>query len=355
MKSFAQSINFLGIEVAGEEEIHLIHGFNSPIDSTTLSTSKSQSQSYLDTGVLKLHQVKKKSRSDGFKARQKVKRHLALLAKEINEPELSEKLLLCHSKFAFLTCGKHIHKVIPNYVCQFKLCPDCARRKSRKRLNKYLPAMSAFVKTHRVTPVHLVLTQTHKKETRKQSIDRLKSAFIKLTRREFWKENFKGGTWSIEFTKDAEGLHHTHLHVIGFRTRFFDIKYLRSEWFSVTGDSYVLRLDRITDLSEGLQEVFKYVTKGMETDDFTAEDLRDFLKLGKTHLFGSFGEFRPFKKSYVASDDDKASLPDYSRYGSLVEGCACPSDNCDRPLFDKRASATGFIKYLKKIEDFAPS
>ncbi len=355
MKSFAESTTYLETEGAGKEETHLINGFNFPIDSTTLSGSKTCHQSYLDTGVLKLQQVKKKSRSDGFKARQKVKRYLALLAKEINEPELSERLLRCYSRVGFLTCGRHTHRIVPNYVCEFKLCPDCARRKSRKRLNKYLPVMSAFVKTHRVEPVHLVLTQTHKKETRKQSIDRLKSAFIKLTRREFWKEHFKGGTWSIEFTKDAEGFHHTHLHIIGFRTKFFNVNWLREEWFSATGDSYVLHLDRVTELSKGLQEVFKYVTKGMATDDFTAEDLKDFLDLRNVRLFSSFGEFRKFKKDYIVSDDDKDCLPDYYKNSQLVEGCICPSDNCGGILFDKRASATGFIKYLKKIEDYAPS
>jgi hypothetical protein len=355
MKSLAQSITFLGIEVAGKEETHLSRSLNFPVDSTTLSGSKSQSHTYLDKGSLNSPQVKKKSRSDGFKARQEVKRHLALLAKEINELELSERLLRCHSRVGFLTCGRHICRIIPNYVCQFKLCPDCARRKSRKRLNEYLPVMSAFVKTHRVEPVHLVLTQTHKKETRKQSLKRLKSSFDNLIRREFWKEHFKGGTWSIEFTKDAEGLHHTHLHIIGFRTKFFNINWLREEWFSATGDSYVLHLDRVTELSKGLQEVFKYVTKGMATDDFTAEDLKDFLNLRNVRLFSSFGEFRKFKSEYIASDDDKDSLPDYYKNGQLVEGCICPSDNCGLTLFDKRASATGFIKYLKKIEDYAPS
>ncbi len=58
---------------------------------------------------------------------------------------------------------------------------------------------------------------------------------------------------------------------------------------------------------------------------------------------------------YVVSDDDKDSLPDYYKNSQLVEGYICPSDNCGRTLFDKRASATGFIKYLKKIEDSAPS
>ncbi len=72
-------------------------------------------------------------------------------------------------------------------------------------------------------------------------------------------------------------------------------------------------------------------------------------------LFSSFGEFRKFKSDYIVSDDDKDSLPDYYKNGQLVEGCICPSDNCGRPLFDKRASATAFIKYLKKIEDSPPS
>jgi diadenosine tetraphosphate (Ap4A) HIT family hydrolase len=222
-------------------------------------------------------------------------------------------------------------------------------------VNKYLPAMTAFVRQNRVTPVHLVLTQTHKRETRKQSVKRLKSAFDNLIRREFWKEHFKGGTWSLEFTKGKDGLHHTHLHIIGFRNRFFDIKFLRSEWKSVTGNSSVLRLDPITELSKGLLEVFKYVSKPLDTDRFTAEDLKDFLKLRKTHLFGSFGEFRIFKSNYVASDEDKASLPDYSRYGNLVAGCACPSDNCGRPLFEKRKSAEGFTRFMKKIENSSPS
>ncbi len=331
------------------------NGFNSVANNSTLSGLRPASLTYLDTGVLNSQRTKKKSRSETFKARQKTKRHLAQLASKINEPELSEKLLRCHSRVGFLSCGRHIHQVIPNYVCEFKLCPDCARRKSRKRVNKYLPAMTAFVRQNRVTPVHLVLTQTHNRETRKQSVKRLKSAFDNLVRRDFWKRHFKGGTWSLEFTKGKDGLHHTHLHIIGFRNRFFDISLLRAEWLSVTGDSLNLHLKPVTELSKGLLEVFKYVSKPLDTDRFTAEDLRDFLKLRNLHLFGSFGEFRAFRSDYVVADDDKVSLPDYSRYGDLGVGSVCPSDNCGRLLAEKRRSAAGFVKYVKKIEDCAPS
>jgi hypothetical protein len=342
------------MESLDKQTTFLIDGFNSANYSARKSQSKSENHTYVHTGVINSQQPEKKSRSETFKARQKTKKHLAVLAAEIHESDLSEKLLRCHSRVAFLTCGRHIHQVIPNYVCEFRLCPDCARRKSRKRVNEYLPVMTAFKRKNRLTPVHLVLTQTHKKETRKQSVKRLKTAFNNLIRRDFWKQHFKGGTWSIEFTKGKDNLHHTHLHIIGFRTKFFDINLLRDEWFSVTGDSFVLRLDPITKLSKGLLEVFKYVSKPLDTDRFTAGDLKDFLKLRNTHLFGSFGEFRTFKSNYVASDDDKLSLPDYSRYGNLVEGCVCPSDDCDRPLFERRKTAKGFISFMKKIESSSP-
>ncbi len=355
MKLLANRQIYTQTEISENPAPPFINGFNSVANNSTLSGSKSQSQTYLDTGVLNSQRTKKKSRSETFKARQKTKRHLADLATEIHEPELSEKLLRCHSRVGFLSCGLHIHQIIPNYVCEFKLCPDCARRKSRKRVNKYLPAMTAFVRQNRVTPVHLVLTQTHKRETRKQSVKRLKSAFDNLIRREFWKEHFKGGTWSLEFTKGKDGCHHTHLHIIGFRNRFFDIGLLRAEWLSVTGDSLNLHLKPVTELSKGLLEVFKYVSKPLDTDRFTAEDLRDFLELRNINLFGSFGEFRKFKSDYVVADDDKVSLPDYSRYGNLVAGCVCPSDNCDRPLFEKRRSVEGFVNYLRRIEHSAPS
>ncbi len=354
MKLLANRQIYTQTEISGNSAPSLINGFNSVADNPTLSGSKSASHTYLDTGVLNSQRTENKSRSETFRARQKTKRHLADLATKIHEPELSEKLLRCHSRVGFLSCGLHFHQVIPNYVCEFRLCPDCARRKSRKRVNKYLPAMTAFVRQNRVTPVHLVLTQTHKRETRKQSVKRLKSAFDNLIRREFWKEHFKGGTWSLEFTKGKDGLHHTHLHIIGFRNRFFDIKFLRSEWKSVTGNSSVLRLDPITELSKGLLEVFKYVSKPLDVDKFKPEDLRDFLKLRNTNLFGSFGEFRKFKSGYVAADDDKISLPDYSRYGNLVAGCVCPSDNCGRPLFERRKSAKGFVSFMKKIESSPP-
>jgi hypothetical protein len=211
--------------------------------------------------------------------------------------------------------------------------------------------MSAFMLHNRVTPVHLVLTQTHRKETRKQSAARIRSSFTKLTRRSFWKDNFKGGTWSLEFTKDKNGLHHTHLHIVGFRRKFFDIHLLRGEWLAVTGDSHVLHLKPILDLAVGLQEVVKYVSKPLDIRRFGAADLKEFLGLKNMRMFGTFGEFRDFCKGFDLSDEAAASdLETLAR--DLVEGCACP--HCDNPLFDLRLSKGELPQFYEQMESSPP-
>ncbi len=317
-----------------------------------LSQSKPPLHTYLDKRVTKSQRGTKRTRSQRARERLQTKEHLVGLARELHEGELADKLDRCHSRLSVLTCGRHIARIIPNFTCEFRLCPDCGRRRSRKLQSKYLPAMRGFMLHHKVTPVHLVLTQTHRKENRKQSAKRIKDSFTKLQRRGFWKDNFKGGTWSLEFTKDKNGLHHTHLHVIGFRRKFFDIEFLRDEWLAVTGDSHVLHLKPILDLAAGLQEVVKYVSKPLDIRRFGAADLKEFLGLKNMRMFGTFGEFRDFCKGFEPSDDDDAMSDLESLARDLVEGCACPQ--CNAPLFDLRLSKSELPQFYEQIESSPP-
>jgi hypothetical protein len=210
--------------------------------------------------------------------------------------------------------------------------------------------MRGFMLHHKVTPVHLVLTQTHRAETRKQSAKRIKDSFTRLQRRGFWKEYFKGGTWSLEFTKDKNGLHHTHLHIIGFRRKFFDISLLRDEWFAATSDSHVLHLKPIQDIATGLREVVKYVSKPLDIRRFGAEDLKEFLGLKNMRMFGTFGEFRDFCKDFEPSDSGAAVSDLESLSRDLVEGCACPHPQCGEVLFDLRMSAKELPQFYEQVE-----
>lgn len=306
---------------------------------------KRSPQTYVHNRVTKSQRPPKRKPSQRAEDRIETKRHLQALANELGEAELAYKIERCHSAFAVLTCGNHVVSTIPNFTCEFRLCPDCARRRSRKIQNKHLPIMGAFLKQNRVEPVHIVLTQKHRVETRKQSIKRLRDAFTKLQRRLFWAEHFKGGIFSIEFTKGKDGLHHTHLHLIAFRSKFFDIALLRDEWLAVTGDSSVLRVDRIADLRKGLEEVAKYISKPLDTRRFEKEDLADFLGLKNMRFFGTFGEYRKFSRLFEPSDNDE--LPG-SEFSHLAEGCLCPI--CDQVLFEVRLKGKELPDFLRRIE-----
>jgi hypothetical protein len=317
------------------------------------SERKPSPPAYLDNRVTKSQRENRRTRSQRARERLQTKEHLSRLAVGLGEVELADKLQRCHSRLSVLTCGRHIARVIPNFTCEFRLCPDCGRRRSRKLQNKYLPAMRGFMLHHKVTPVHLVLTQTHRKENRKQSAKRIKDSFTKLQRRGFWKEYFKGGTWSLEFTKDKNGLHHTHLHIIGFRRKFFDIELLRGEWLTATGDSHVLHLKPIKDIAAGLREVVKYVSKPLDIRRFGADDLKEFLGLKNMRMFGTFGEFRDFCKDFEPSDNDAAAIGDLESLArDLVEGCACPQ--CNEPLFDLRMSAKELPQFYEQVESSPP-
>lgn len=323
---------------------------NSRSKSAVSFNREPRQQTYLDKGYQTHKPTRSANPSERAQNRLETKKRLVVLARKVGEPELSEKLANCHSRVAVLTCGVHIHRVIPNHTCEFRLCPDCARRRARKHFVNYLPKVAAFVRSHRVTPVHLVLTQAHHAETLEQSVKRLLSAFRKLIRRGFWKEYFKGGTWSVEVTKGKDGLYHTHLHLLAFRSRFFDIELLRSEWLAVTGDSLNLHLKPILeDVSSGLREVLKYVAKPLDFARFTAQNFKDFLEIKGMKFFGTFGEFRKFCADFEPSDNDDSALSELvGLTRDLVEGCACP--RCQNPLFEVRMSGDELPDFLQKVE-----
>jgi diadenosine tetraphosphate (Ap4A) HIT family hydrolase len=334
-------------------QLSLANGFNSADNQPVKIKSKPAQSAYLDKRVTKSQSENKRTRSQGARERLRTKEHLARLAVGLGEVELAEKIDRCHSRLSVLTCGRHIARIIPNFTCEFRLCPDCGRRRSRRLQNKYLPMMNGFMLHNKVTPVHLVLTQTHKKESRKQSAKRIRDAFTKLQRREFWKKHFKGGTWSLEFAKDKNGLHHTHLHIVGFRRTFFAVELLRAEWLAVTGDSHVLHLKPILDLAAGLREVVKYVSKPLGIRRFGAADLKEFLGLKNMRMFGTFGEFRDFCKNFEPSDNEGAAVGELESLArDLVEGCACPQ--CNEPLFDLRMSKNELPQFYEQMESSPP-
>jgi hypothetical protein len=286
------------------------------------------------------------SASEKVEVKRKTKEKVVGLLKTIDR-DLSEKVQKCGSEFEIkkLDCGTKGKAVIsrrPYHSCDFRLCPFCALKRSRRIINKYLPRVESFLKFagQRVEPVHLVLTQAHRDgETIKQTRKRLLDSFRKLTKRSFWTAKFLGGLYSVEMTIGRDGLNHVHLHIIAFRRCFFDVSILRTEWEKATnGDGLNLRLDRITDLKNGLREILKYVSKPGDVEKFTAKHVREFLELKGQKMIGTFGEFGIF----CADFDDEKDATDNSDRDALQVGDVCPC-GCGAVVYSERMTYAAML------------
>ena len=238
------------------------------------------------------------------------KQRLVDLATAAGEHEQADKYQRCHGKALVIACkNQHIAKIIPDFSCENRLCPYCSRKRSSRLLHKYLPAVVAFPAVSHTQPVHLVLTQAHRKETLREAVKRLTGHFKALRRRSIWNEHFKGGMFAVEFTIGRDGLYHAHLHILAFRTRFFNVQLLKDAWLAITGDSTNLRLDRITgDHRAGVREVLKYAVKPASIADFTVQHFRDFMAMENQNMFGTFGDFRKFAREYKPDPETLSTL-----------------------------------------------
>jgi hypothetical protein len=193
-----------------------------------------------------------------------------------------------------------------------------------------------------------VLTQAHRQETLQDSIKRITASFKALRRRSFWNEHFKGGLFAVEFTIDKQGRYHTHLHILAFRTRFFDVQRLKDLWLDITGDSTNLRLDRIAndDLIEGLREVLKYAVKPASIAEFTPAHLADFIAMKRQRMFGTFGEFQKFARTHEPTQEALSLLlPDV-----LQGGVGDPCSVCGKELQEFRLKGDQLPEFLRRIE-----
>jgi hypothetical protein len=323
------------------------NGFHSVHQPAHSSQSKTPGHTYFNnrgTNEQKFHKRQRTSQSGRLDAKRRTKGKLIDLLKKLGEVELVDRLKLCSQKFATITCGHHVISRQPLHHCDFRLCPFCAGRRSRRIIKKYVPAASAFLKIGNKTPVHLVLTQTHRQgETVAQSRKRLMASFKKLGKRKFFENHFAGGLFAVEFTLGEDGCWHSHLHVLGFRRRFFDISVLRAKWKEITGDSHVLRLDKITDISSGLREVVKYISKPLDIEKFGLSHIKQFLEIKGARMFGAFGEFAKFCRIFEPSDN--AESPEA---GAFCEGECCPI--CEKPLFELVLTVRELVEFTKRLE-----
>jgi len=151
-------------------------------------------------------------------------------------------------------------------TCHDRFCIPCARDRSRLIQHNICERLDGkFAR-------FVTLTLKGGEVDLDFGIRRLLACFRRMRQRRFWKRKVDGGAAFIEFTWSPKTLAwHVHLHII-CHGRFIPKADLSAEWYSVTGDSFIVDLSAVRDNAKIAQYVSKYVTKPFDHNDTRVAD-----------------------------------------------------------------------------------
>lgn len=145
-------------------------------------------------------------------------------------------------------------RFIPDF-CRDRWCTPCAQSRARRicaNLAERLPGKDLRFLTLTLRRDDLPLSER---------VNRLLRSFYKLRRSGFWKSHVVGGVGMLEITRGASGDHwHPHLHIVA-EGGYLPKDQLAELWLRITGDSFVIDLQRVKSQSHVLWYVTKYTTK----------------------------------------------------------------------------------------------
>lgn len=149
------------------------------------------------------------------------------------------------------------------FSCHLRICPDCARRRAAKILEKYLPiARKCYEnRTNDYRLRHVTLTtdwNLHDPDIDKRIRQLWKALDTMLTALwgERWNKKELGWVGGFEFGEQGQNLH---LHLMLY-CDYIDQNDLSKAWFAASGCS-VVYISLIRGVKKGLKEVLKYATK----------------------------------------------------------------------------------------------
>ncbi len=184
--------------------------------------------------------------------------------------------------------------------CRDRWCRSCQRDRSRiiaGNLRKRLEGTKFRLVT---------LTLRHNNQALRSQLDRLLECFRTLRNKPFWKQSTRGGVAFVELQYNAEtDRWHPHLHVI-CTGDYMSQEVLSAVWYQVTGDSYIVDIRAVGDVSKLAYYVTKYATKPFTTNLYRHRRrlLEAIRSLQGRHLAITFGEFRGWKLTESPDDGD---------------------------------------------------
>lgn len=202
----------------------------------------------------------------------------------------------CRRTQNFANCGNTLWCVADGETldlvcnrCHDRLCEPCQKERQAAVVE------GVMLKCHNaVKPLRFVtLTLRHVRTPLAQQIDRLLSSFKLLRTHPKLKGRMDGGAWFFEGKLDKPGrLWHPHLHVI-VEGDFISTDLLSDCWHECTGDSFIVKILDIPNVTDRARYVAKYSTKPLHPKvSLDPEKLDEFVRAIKgRRLYQCFGSW----------------------------------------------------------------
>lgn len=207
-------------------------------------------------------------------------------------------------------CGSHAYVLrsvenpdrvrLAGSCCHDRFCLPCGRERAAIIASNALDLV-ADKEVRFVT-----ITINTDDETLAESLDKLYSSFLKLRRTRTWTRSVFGGVAFLELKRSKDDSRwHPHLHCI-VDGIWIDLPKLRSDWWRITGDSFIIDAKPCSNNRNVAYYATKYASKPFNNTFVNKPERLDeaVLALRGKKLCLTFGTWRGHLLTVTPSDDD---------------------------------------------------
>jgi plasmid rolling circle replication initiator protein Rep len=301
----------------------------------------------VDADVFSRYLTKQLKRSVRLKERRECKKAFVIKLRKYGYTEEAENLEKCSANFTSLVCESgHSFRPIVDFRCHLPFCPDCWELKSNRELRRNLPKFHQALKDNPslIVAFNTLTLRSDKKRDLRSGCREIKSDFRKLRKRDIW-ENCEGGFGRIENTYSKKHSWHPHLHCLLLLNDYIPQKALSENWKDITGDSMIVDIRTVRDVSAGLVECIKYPFKPADLRKLGKAQIAEMMELKGERLGLSFGNLFGLEvddETESEMQDEYAEFADETK--ELEVGDDCPICGSRLDLVD--FSADSYASFL---------
>jgi len=208
-------------------------------------------------------------------------------------PELSrraERLKDCASHGKLYLEGTPPNVRLWIYRCGDRLCPLCAKHRSRKVATQLMDVM-----IQRNVVRHIVLTiRTDPGDQLVDVLHHLRDSFRKLRRTKEWKAHVSGGAYVVEITRNQKtGGWHPHIHILAAGI-YFPQSLLSALWMDASDGSTNVYVSAAH--GKHANHLAKYAAKPPRLETWPASAIAEYAQVtNAVRMVQCFGDFHPEK------------------------------------------------------------